>query len=249
MSLMTSGNLARAISPLLLLIALTSCTKQEKNPISITVDPPRVKIEKKKVETQKKDFDAAEHEIAQTDWIYSIVPKLAFSIKEKKQEKTSYTLSLVVTGVEIKLGLPITTKIYESAPQYVIDHENGHVKICTRIYDNARAIAQKAAQEVVGKTYVGSGSDEKQALSSALQMAAQDIAAPYRVSTVAYADAVSSNYDQLCEKEDRRKLVEKTIDEAFDAVKKEEQKQNEAQNLQGTQASSDTSSKPAESNK
>ena len=216
------------IASLFFVLAISSCSKA-KEPIVITVEPPKVKIDKKKLATQAKDILASDHDIAQTDWLFSIEPEIDFAIKEEKKGKDGFHIWIKITGVKLKLGLPITTTISDNAPKYVAEHENGHVKICTRIYKDARAFAQSAAQGVLGKTVEGFGSDKKLALSNALQIVAQDIAAPYRVSTVALADVVSSNYDQLCEKEDRKELVDKTIEDAFLAAKSAGESQPQAQ--------------------
>ena len=217
--------------PALSAVILSSCA-QPKETVSVSVNEPEVKIERVKSDTKQKDFDPTMHEIAQTDWIFSIIPELSFSIKDKKEDKKGYHLNLEVTGVKLKLALPIKTTVYEKAPQYVLDHENGHVEICRRIYKNARTYALEAAKNAFGKTYEGFGRDRKLALSNALEMAAQDIAAPYRVNTAGVAERVSANYDRLCEKEDRQKLVGKTIDDAFAAAIKElDDEQKAAKNL------------------
>lgn len=213
-----------AIASVVAVLAICACNKKTE-PVEITVDPPKVQINKKKIENYKADAPASDHEMAQTDWLFSIAPEVLFSVKDEKKQKDGFHIWIEVTGIQLKLGLPITTTISEEAPKYVVDHENGHVKICTRIYENARSIAEKAAQDVVGKTFEGFGADKKLALSNALQMVAQDVAAPYRVGTVGFADVVSSNYDQLCEKEDRKELVDKTIEDAFAAANRDAEKE------------------------
>ena len=213
--------------PALFAVILSSCSKPNET-VSVTVDKPDVKIERVKSDTKQKDFDPTIHEIAQTDWIFSIKPELNFSIKDERKDKKGYYLNLEVTGVKLNLALPVKTTVYEKAPQYILDHEKGHVEICTRIYERARTYAFDAANSTLGKTFEGFGSDRKLALSNALEMAAQDIAAPYRVNTAGVAERVSANYDRLCEKEDRQKLVGKTIDDAFAAAKKEAEDELEA---------------------
>ncbi|MBX9953175.1 MAG: hypothetical protein K2Y39_28635 [Candidatus Obscuribacterales bacterium] len=223
-----SKRFATGIASLVFALAMSSCSK-EKEPIVVIVDPPKVTIDKKKFETKSKELAASDHDIAQTDWLFSIEPEIDFAVKDEKKQKDGFHIWIQVTGVKLKLGLPIKTTIADDAPKYVVEHEKGHVKICTRIYKDARAFAQASAQAVLGKTVEGFGSDKKLALSNALQMIGQDIAAPYRVSTVAFADAVSSNYDQLCEKEDRKELVDKTIEEAFEAVKGADKQQSQSE--------------------
>lgn len=220
----SSNNLPFLLLGTALVLSVSACQKP-KEQTSITVDPPLVEIAKiKDVVAKNAAIDPAAHEIAQTDWAFSIDTKLDFSIKKEKQEKDGYHLWVEITGVKLKLALPIKTSISDKAPKYVVEHENGHVEICRRIYANAREQAQKAVAAVKGKQFEGFGADKKLALANALQVAGQEIAAPYRVSTAGLAERVSSNYDQLCEKEERRNQVEKTIDDAFAAVDKEDRK-------------------------
>ena len=205
-----------------LLVCLVSACQKPKGETSITVEPPSVKIAKiKNVVAKNASIDPAEHEIAQTDWIFSIKPELDFSIKKEKQEHDGYHIWIEITAVKLKLALPIKTSVSDKAPKYVLDHENGHVEICRRIYANAREHALKAIASVSGKQFEGFGADRKLALANALQIAGQEIAAPYRTSTAGLAERVSSNYDQLCEKEERRNQVEKTVEDAFTAAQKE----------------------------
>jgi hypothetical protein len=216
-------------SPFLLLgaalvLSISACHKP-KGKTSVIVDPPELKIAKiKNVVAKNAALDPSIHEIAQTDWTYSIETKLDFSKKKEKQDKDGFHVWIEITGVRLKLALPITTTVSDKAPKFVLDHENGHVEICRRIYANAREHANKAVAGVIGKQFEGFGADSKLALANALQMAGQEVAAPYRVETAGLAERVSSNYDQLCEKEERRNQVEKTIDDAFAAVEKEDKK-------------------------
>ncbi len=103
--------------------------------------------------------------------------------------------------------------------------KKGHVKICKRIYQDCRQYALKAATQAIGKRFEGFGANRKLAMSNALELAAQEIASPYRANSAGLADDVSSQYDQLCEKEERKNLVDKTVDDSFAAALKERKPQ------------------------
>ncbi len=206
----------------LIATAINSCAKEK---VSIAVEPPAVTVEKlKDIVSKKTDPSPPDHETARTDWRFSISPEIDFSIADEKKQQDGYHLWIVVTGVKLKIALPIATFISDQAPEYVVQHEKGHVSICRRVYANSRQYALDAANSVIGKKFEGFGADRKQALSNALQIVGQEIVSPYKAKTAAVADKVSSLYDQLCQKEDRRKLVEKTIEEAFAAVTEETKK-------------------------
>ncbi|MCC7529480.1 MAG: hypothetical protein IT342_13230 [Candidatus Melainabacteria bacterium] len=205
-------------------IATSACTKEK---VAITVEPPVVKVERlKNVVCKKQDPSPPDHETARTDWLFSISPEVDFSIADEKKEQDGYHLWIEVTGVRLKVALPIATFISDQAPQYVVQHERGHERICRRVYANSRQYALAAANSVIGRRFEGFGKDRKTALSDALQIAGQEIVSPYKAKTAFVADKVSSRYDQLCQKEDRRKSVEKTIEDAFSSLEEENNKQD-----------------------
>jgi len=204
----------RAFLAGLLALSLSACG-EKKNPVRIVVEPPSVQVVKVKATTTAAKKQVTDHEIARTDWMYSIQPELDIAIKDERKQQDGYHVWITLTGVKLKLALPIKTYVSEKAPNDVLNHEKGHVEICKRIYENSREYATKAANSAIGKTFEGFGTDRKLALSNALQIAAQEVTSPYRKDTSALADQVSSNYDLLCEKEDRTSTVEKTVAEAF----------------------------------
>lgn len=200
---------------------LNGCTQTKSPPISIAVASPVVKIVTlKNVSTSDHKDTPFNHEAARTDWAFSILTELDFSDLEEKKESDGWHVWLTVTGVKLRLALPITTFLSEKAPKYVAEHENGHVSICRRIYEKSREIALDSSTKTIGKRFEGVGADRRQALSSALQLAGQAVAAPYREKTAGLADKVSSAYDQLCQREDRRNQVRQTVDEAFSILSK-----------------------------
>lgn len=204
-----------------LIAPLNACSLTKSEPVSITVEPPVVKVVTLKNNASSAPLDTpSNHEAARTDWVFSISPELDISHLEEKKESDGWHVWLTVTAARIKLALPITTYLSDRAPKYVSEHENGHVSICRRIYENSREIALNSATKIIGRRFEGVGADERLALTSALQLAGQEIAAPYREKTAGLADRVSSVYDQLCQKEDRRNLVKQSVDEAFSAVSK-----------------------------
>lgn len=231
-------NLATVALALLATGSLCSCTNQEsaipvktqpenaKPRAEIVVRAPDVKVETlSDVEERKLRGAAGNHEAAHTDWNFRINPELSFTIVDEKNDGKNkvngYHVWLEIRAARLELGLPITTFISNKAPKYVIEHERGHVKICRRIYADAKPLAQEATSKIFGKRFEGMGNNQKQALSYALQFAGQELSAFYLARTAGVAEKVSSKYDQLCLSEDRREQVDKTIEDAFAAVRKE----------------------------
>jgi hypothetical protein len=98
----------------------------------------------------------------------------------------------------MKLTLPIEVITYAQAPPSLVEHENGHVQICTRIYEGAKVVATQACRQAVGKVYRGIGTTSDAAKGDALDQAAEDVCALFRLKTVDYANRVSDRYDVLC---------------------------------------------------
>lgn len=210
----------------------SSCGTPAKSKFSIDVAEPEVKIIRRKDVETNLTRQPTDHESAQTDWVFSLVPELDFSIKEEKKEANGFRIAIELTGVRLKLALPIKVMIDSKAPKSIEEHENGHVQICRRIYANCRNYAQDAVKNAIGKRFEGFGADRKMALSSALQQAAQEVAAPYRGKAVVLAEAVSSRYDQLCELKGYDGKIQRAIDDAFSQVEVAIKNQKMAQDAQ-----------------
>jgi hypothetical protein len=200
--------------------------KSAKPQAEISVQPPVVKVETiSNVIAKKMNVAAGDHETARTDCAFSIIPELGFSIVDEKNDKddreNGYHVWVEITSCRLNLALPVTSYISADAPKYVREHENGHVKICCRIYADARSTATEAAKKAFEKRFEGIGKDRKLALSNALQFAGEEIGAYYRAKMAGEAEKVSSKYDQLCKSEDRREKVDETIEDAFASVQAE----------------------------
>jgi hypothetical protein len=135
---------------------------------------------------------------AHTDWFFHCQPKFDYVLSSIEQsESHSFAVQLVIKKVEMKLTLPIKVFATSDAMDYVIEHENGHVKICNDVYDGAEVIAQTAAGEVIGETFSGTGASKEEAQQKALDEAAKKICSAYRAQTVDHVNRVSSIYDWM----------------------------------------------------
>lgn len=223
-------------------LLLSSCSEpnaKQKPTVSVLVEEPVIQTIRVKAKESAKT-GITDHNDARTDWMFSIKPELDFAIKEEKKAEDGYHIWITLNGVRLKLSLPIKTYASDKAAKEVLDHERGHVEICKKIYENAREFGSRAANGQIGKTFEGFGADRKLALSNAIQVAAQEVTSPYRADTSQRADEVSSNYDLLCESEDRSGQVDKTVKEAFAATQK---KSDGVQRSSGDSQPSDTKKK------
>jgi len=219
------NRLAMSVCVLIVSMLASSCGTASNTKVAVEVVPAKVSFKHSEIDGAKASKQASNHDVAQTDWLFSITPELDFSIKDEKKKDNQYCIGLEITAVRIKLALPIDVSIAKDAPAWVKEHENGHVEICRTVYKNARECATAAANGILNKRFEGVGADKKLALSNALQIAAQEVAAPYRGNVGSEADAVSSRYDQLCETAEYQGKVQKAIADAFAQVKSEKEKQ------------------------
>jgi hypothetical protein len=132
-----------------------------------------------------------------TVWSFHCTPGFEYDIVDKKVAQEFQKVSLKITKAEVKISLSITITLPEHAGKRVIEHEEGHVKICASAYATAGKKAEDAAGAVIGRTFQGQGADLDLACQSALQKAASQLSASYRKGTVDYVNAVSHLYDKI----------------------------------------------------
>ncbi|MGL1418897.1 hypothetical protein ACSTIS_23615, partial [Vibrio parahaemolyticus] len=67
-------------------------------------------------------------------------------------------VNLKITAVHIDLAAPVVIYLPRQAQPDVVSHEEGHVKICRRIYEyDAAPAAIRAGDSVIGKEFTASG--------------------------------------------------------------------------------------------
>lgn len=133
---------------------------------------------------------------ALTKWFFHC--KNQFWCDSKVLESSENVLvQLKITKVKITISLPIETFLPANASDDLKRHESGHVSICTQVYKNAENAAGKSARSVVGKTFLGEGTDFADARQDALNNAAKSLCSSYRSSTAEVVDRVSMIYDGL----------------------------------------------------
>lgn len=181
--------------------------------------------------TQSKQVAEEHNQSANTHWKFQCVPKFRFDIVDKKTigkaPDDTFSVKLRITNVNVFLAAPVTIYLPKQAKQDVVSHEDGHFKICKKVYDtNAKPAAQSAARALIGREFDGTGKSIELASQEALHHAAQDMGREFRSKTIDYLDRVSAYYDQLTPQHPESKYVDACVEAAFKA---EEQVQARAQ--------------------
>jgi hypothetical protein len=134
---------------------------------------------------------------AHTHWFFHCQCQLSYDLERNSSDHGTEKVTLKITAVEVKLSLPITICLPPNPDARLITHENGHVRICTDIYDHADEIASRLSQQVVGKSFEGSGATLDAACRQAVEHALQTITSGYREETVTKAQRISNIFDEL----------------------------------------------------
>ncbi|MBS1955509.1 MAG: hypothetical protein JST89_15100 [Cyanobacteria bacterium SZAS-4] len=234
----TSDGLRIAVlAAMMLLEALSAgCSNRSPQPqehIQSPQAPGLVLVEQEPISVKKEFFDrgstqskqvAEEHnQSANTHWKFQCVPKFRFHIVKMTEANPRpgdhvVTVKLRITSVSVFLAAPVTIYLPKLAKPEVVSHEDGHFKICKKVYDrDARPAAQSAAQALIGKEFEGSGNSLELASQEALHHAAQEMGRGFRSKTIDYLDRVSAYYDQLTPQHPESKYVDVCVEAAFKA--------------------------------
>ncbi len=154
---------------------------------------------------------------ANTNWQFRCKSHFDYDVVEKKALNAGqWFAKLKITSARIEISAPITIWLPSGANQEVIAHENGHVKICRKIYDSeGLEAASTAGCSVIAKEFSGTGKDLKDACQVALNDAGQAVGRPYRLGTVESVNKLSQAYDMFAVQRPEPKYVDASIAAAF----------------------------------
>jgi len=163
---------------------------------------------------------------AHTHWFFHCACEFFYDVEKHSVANGTHTVTLKVTGVNVNLSLPITVCLPAQPSKGLIDHENGHVRICEFIYDRAQNVARRLSEEVIGKELEGSGSTYDAACRQAIESASQSLAAHYRDETVKAAQRISDIFDELqYRNENGANVIDQDIQSAEEQYRKEKLKE------------------------
>lgn len=163
-------------------------------------------------------FAKQHNQSANTHWRFNCIPHFKFDVDDKSTANNQTSVKLRITSVLVELAAPVIVYLPKQATSDVESHEDGHVKICRRVYQSdANAAAKTAAEDLIGKTFEGSGANIEAACQNALDHAAQDMGRKFRAKTLEKLDRLSAYYDQVAPQHPEAKYVDLCVEAAFKA--------------------------------
>lgn len=139
----------------------------------------------------------ANHPRAYTFWSYLCQPQFDLKPRPDLQAGRKHYYCFEVTGVHVRLSLPIDTWLPYMAPDWLKVHENGHVEMCRDVYKDAIAQADRCAQNVLHKTFCGQADSEYDGRFYAHREAEKWINFKYRDVSETRANVLGVIYDRL----------------------------------------------------
>lgn len=132
-----------------------------------------------------------------TKWEFKCPAEIDYSVVDKIDDKGGSFARVKVTGVRVKLELPITVWLPENPSESLKMHEDGHVEICRRVYSEAKGKARSMAQDIIGKVYSGTGANLESACSLAINIPMVEFSGRYETEVARKAQDISEIYDYL----------------------------------------------------
>lgn len=163
--------------------------------ISVVIERPVVTTESFNRATPPTSVSRDEH--AATNWDFGVKTELKYSLNSQETLGGDYAVNVRIDSARIYLTLPITVYLPESPSPALAAHEQGHVTICKRVYEDAPRVAMIAARKVVGHSFSGSGSSESAAYESALLQAENTLIQYFKDHTADVAEGLSRLFDKL----------------------------------------------------
>lgn len=179
-----------------------------------------VEVTKEASTVEKKVFDKkfppAEvgKEDSTTVYDYVCEPELEYDIQDQNQIARNRWQAIVTPKrARVTLKLPITVWLSQTIPNRRADFEDGHVKVCQRVFVDAHEAASAACHRVIGRSFFGEGTDLETAKKNAIEIARQEIRAQYLSAVDTKAKDVLVIYDFYAPK--WRKSADILVDKAL----------------------------------
>jgi len=190
---------------------LISCTGSD---VQITKQPLAIKKQFFDPVKDKGKVPLEAGEEALTVWSFGCKSEFKFDVIEKiPLGKNDYMVTIKIKSVHMTLSAPLTVFLPNGAPPETVQHEDGHVEICKRIYRDIDSECLDAGKSLIGKEYQDSGSTVQAACQRCVERASADIYERYHGKTSFPVNNVSAIFDDLSResKEDPAVLVEKAF--------------------------------------
>jgi hypothetical protein len=150
-----------------------------------------------------------------TCWQFRFTPIVAVTKTKGIKDANWYSSTVKVKHVTVEVSLPFDMWLPEDPADQVVEHEDGHVRICKHYYRDAAHLARKCALHVLGREFTGEAKDEKTAEKLAINAAGGELYACYQEKIVNPATRASEAYDKLTAKGADQLSVSDAIEKAI----------------------------------
>ena len=171
-----------------------------KSPVTIDKSLPQVTFAG--FDPAKKNRATDEDIEAYTEWLFSCTATFDYDTLASDDTAGGATCELKITGVHLKLALPITMHLPKKVSALLKKHEDGHVQICSLAYGRADKAAYDAARRVVGRVFSGNGATLAEAREMALRQPEKIIAIDFQDAVSVICDQASAKYDEYCRRDE-----------------------------------------------
>lgn len=150
-----------------------------------------------------------------TCWQFRFTPIVAVTKTKGIKDANWYSSTVKVKQVTIEVALPFDMWLPPNPSDQVVEHLDGHERICKHYYRHAAHLARKCALHVLGREFTGEAKDEKAAEKLAVDAAGAELHACYQEKIVNPATRASEAYDKLTAPGANQLPVSEAIDKAI----------------------------------
>lgn len=150
-------------------------------------------------------------EQGETSWFFHCYPNFNYRFETRSRHEVTITPQTV----RMRIGLDVTEVVPYRCSDKLQAHEDGHAEICKRIYTDAEQIAHDFCEEALGRSFTGTGANEKEATDNAVDIASKFVCEKYSERTGKLCDRVSEIYDEITRHGMSEINENKAIDQAF----------------------------------
>lgn len=161
------------------------------SPCDIKVDP---------ISLERKTSSAPAYGMEQgglTEWFFHCLPSFD---TEKVSDQTVHNVHIVtlrVRKVHFRTSLEVTVTLPPNPPALLVEHEEGHVKLCKSVYAESSQAALTCAKDVIKRDFTGHGESENIANQKALDASRMWFCEKYTAATDRHLQNLSNRYDEI----------------------------------------------------
>ena len=174
-------------------LSLSGCSSGA--PVDVVHQPLSVRV--RLIENSVVPPPLSKGEVALTTWEFGCRPAFEFDTVDDTFLGRDYMATVSISKVRVLLSAPVVVWISKSAPVSVREHEKAHVLILRHVYEEADAAARKAAEQVLGRRFQGSGATIEAACADAVSHASAELCDVYHGRVSASAEQISETFDLI----------------------------------------------------